>query len=266
MDPPRPEARDAIALRKLAGIQVKMITGDHKDTAAAIARELGLQGRVLTGAELDAMDAGRLAQVIEDVVVFARVVPEHKVKIVQALKAKGHVVAMTGDGVNDAPALKHADIGVAMGSGTEVTKEAATMVLTDDNFATIVGAVKEGRTLYDNILKFVRFQLSTTMGAILTLMLAPLLGLPEPFTTIQILWVAMIMDGPPAVALAMDRARPGIMREPPRSRDARMLTLRRFSKIIAFGTTMMVGTLAVLSYGLQTGTVERALRRRAQTT
>ena len=133
------------------------------------------------------------------------------------------------------------------------------MVLTDDNFATIVGAVKEGRTLYDNILKFVRFQLSTTMGAILTLMLAPLLGLPEPFTAIQILWVAMIMDGPPAVALAMDRARPGIMREPPRSRDARMLTLRRFSKIIAFGTTMMVGTLAVLSYGLQTGTVERAL-------
>ena len=259
MDPPRPEARDAIALCKLAGIQVKMITGDHKDTAAAIARELGLQGRVLTGAELDAMDAGRLAQVIEDVVVFARVVPEHKVKIVQALKAKGHVVAMTGDGVNDAPALKHADIGVAMGSGTEVTKEAATMVLTDDNFATIIGAVKEGRTLYDNILKFVRFQLSTTMGAILTLMLAPLLGLPEPFTAIQILWVAMIMDGPPAVALAMDRARPGIMREPPRSRDARMLTLRRFSKIIAFGTTMMVGTLAVLSYGLQTGSVERAL-------
>lgn len=137
MDPPRPEARDAIALCKLAGIQVKMITGDHKDTAADIARELGLQGRVLTGAELDAMDAGCLAQVIEDVVVFARVVPEHKVKIVQALKAKGHVVAMTGDGVNDAPALKHADIGVAMGSGTEVTKEAATMVLTDDNFATI---------------------------------------------------------------------------------------------------------------------------------
>lgn len=119
--------------------------------------------------------------------------------------------------------------------------------------------MKEGRTLYDNILKFVRFQLSTTMGAILTLMLAPLLGLPEPFTAIQILWVAMIMDGPPAVALAMDRARPEIMREPPRSRDARMLTLRRFSKIIAFGTTMMVGTLAVLSYGLQTGTVERAL-------
>ena len=259
MDPPRPEARDAIALCQQAGIQVKMITGDHKDTAAAIARDLGLTGKVITGAELDAMDAGRLAKIIEDVTVFARVVPEHKVKIVQALKAKGHVVAMTGDGVNDAPALKHADIGVAMGSGTEVTKEAATMVLTDDNFATIVGAVREGRTLYDNILKFIRFQLSTTMGAILTVFFAPLVGLPEPFTAIQILWVAMIMDGPPAVALALDAARPGIMREPPRSRDARILTLRRLGKIIALGTTMMVGTLAVLYYGLQTGTEERAL-------
>ena len=258
-DPPRPEARDAIALCQHAGIQVKMITGDHKDTAAAVARDLGLKGKVITGGELDAMDAGRLAQIIEDVTVFARVVPEHKVKIVQALKAKGHVVAMTGDGVNDAPALKHADIGVAMGSGTEVTKEAATMVLTDDNFATIVGAVREGRTLYDNILKFIRFQLSTTVGAVLTVFFAPLVGLPEPFTAIQILWVAMIMDGPPAVALALDAARPDIMREPPRSRDARILTLRRLGKIISFGTTMMVGTLAVLYYGLQTGTEERAL-------
>ena len=133
------------------------------------------------------------------------------------------------------------------------------MVLTDDNFATIVGAVREGRTLYDNILKFIRFQLSTTMGAILTVFFAPLVGLPEPFTAIQILWVAMIMDGPPAVALALDAARPGIMREPPRSRDARILTLRRLGKIIAFGTTMMLGTLAVLYYGLQTGTEERAL-------
>ena len=236
-----------------------MITGDHKDTAAAIARDLGLKGKVITGADLDAMDADRLAQIIEDVTVFARVVPEHMVKIVQALKAKGHVVAMTGDGVNDAPALKHADIGVAMGSGTEVTKEAATMVLTDDNFATIVGAVREGRTLYDNILKFIRFQLSTTMGAILTVFFSPLVGLPEPFTAIQILWVAMIMDGPPAVALALDAARPGIMREPPRSRDARILTLRRLGKIIAIGATMMVGTLAVLYYGLHIGTEERAL-------
>ena len=260
MDPPRPEARDAIDLCQQAGIQVKMITGDHKDTAVAIARDLGLEGKVITGAEIDAMDVRRLAEIVEEVAVFARVVPEHKVKIVQALKAKGHVVAMTGDGVNDAPALKHADIGVAMGmSGTEVTKEAATMVLTDDNFATIVGAVREGRTLYDNILKFVRFQLSTTTGAILTVFFAPLVGLPEPFTPIQILWVAMIMDGPPAVALALDAARPGIMHEPPRSRNARILTLPRLGKILAFGATMTVGTLGILYYGMQTGTTERAL-------
>ena len=259
MDPPRPQARDAIALCQQAGIQVKMVTGDHKDTAAAIARDLGLKGKVITGAELDDIDEAHLALIIEDVAVFARVVPQHKVKIVQALKAKGHVVAMTGDGVNDAPALKHADIGIAMGSGTEVTKEAATMVLTDDNFATIVGAVREGRTLYDNILKFIRFQLSTTLGAILTVFFAPLVGLPEPFTAIQILWVAMIMDGPPAVALALDAARPGIMVEPPRRRAAQILTRRRLGKIFAFGSTMMVGTLGVLYYGLQIGTEERAL-------
>src|SRR6185503_15478904 len=169
----------------------------------------------ITGAELDRIDAHALAERIDAIAVFARVAPEHKVKIVQALKARGHVVAMTGDGVNDAPALKAADIGVAMGiSGTEVAKEAATMVLTDDNFATIVRAVREGRRLYDNILKFVRFQLSTTIGAILTVFFAPLAGLPEPFKPLQILWVAIIMDGPPAVSLAMDAARPGIMTEP----------------------------------------------------
>jgi len=259
VDPPRPEARAAIALCKQAGIQVKMITGDHKGTAVAIARDLGLEGRAISGAELDAMDAATLAEVIDGIVVFARVVPEHKVKIVQALKAKGHVVAMTGDGVNDAPALKHADIGVAMGGGTEVTKEAATMVLTDDNFATIVNAVREGRTLYDNILKFIRFQLSTTVGAVLTVFFAPFAGLPEPFTAIQILWVAMIMDGPPAVALALDPPRPGIMSEPPRQRDAQILTLRRIGKILAFGATMMAGTLGVLYYGIHHGTTAHAL-------
>ena len=192
---------------------------------------------------------------------FARVTPAHKVKIVRALQAKGHVVAMTGDGVNDAPALKSADIGVAMGiSGTAVAKEAATMVLTDDNFATIVSAVRQGRTLYDNILKFVRFQLSTTIGAILTVFFAPLAGLPEPFTAIQILWVAIIMDGPPAVSLALDAARPGIMSEPPRHRDrAGSSALPRLAKIVAYGITMMVGTLAVLYYGLHTGTEQRAL-------
>lgn len=260
MDPPRPEAKDAIAQCKTAGIRVKMITGDHKDTALAIARELGLEGNAITGVELEAMDALDLAERIEDIAVFARVAPEHKVKIVRALQAKGHVVAMTGDGVNDAPALKTADIGVAMGiSGTGVSKEAASMVLTDDNFATIVSAIRQGRALYDNIIKFIRFQLSTTIGAILTVFFAPLAGMPEPFTPLQILWVAMIMDGPPAVSLALDPPRPGLMTEAPRPRDVPLLPFSRLVKIIAFGLTMMAGTLLVLQYGLQTGSEARAL-------
>jgi len=260
MDPPRPEAMQAIAECRQAGIVVKMITGDHQATASAIASELGLHGRAVSGADIDRMDAAQLAAAIDEVAVFARVTPSHKVKIVRALQAKGHVVAMTGDGVNDAPALKQADIGVAMGiSGTAVAKEAATMVLTDDNFATIVRAVRQGRTLYDNILKFVRFQLSTTIGAILTVFFAPLAGLPEPFTALQILWVAIIMDGPPAVSLAMDAARPGIMNEPPRHRDEPVLPLARVLRTAAYGVTMMVGTLAVLYYGMRTGSEARAL-------
>jgi len=260
MDPPRPEAGDAITRCKQAGIAVKMITGDHPDTAAAIARELGLNGKAVTGAELDATDPSRLAELVEEAGVFARVAPEHKVKIVRALQARGHVVAMTGDGVNDAPALKHADIGIAMGiTGTAVSKEAASMILTDDNFATIVNAVRQGRTLYDNIVKFIRFQLSTTFGAILTVFFAPLAGLPEPFNPIQILWVALIMDGPPAVSLALDAARPGIMHEPPRGRGEAVLPLFRLIKTFAFGLTMMAGTLLVLHHGLQSGSEARAL-------
>jgi P-type Ca2+ transporter type 2C len=179
---------------------------------------------------------------------------------VRALKANGHVVAMTGDGVNDAPALKTSDIGVAMGiSGTAVSKEAASMILTDDNFATIVKAIRQGRILYGNIVKFIRFQLSTTIGAILTVFFAPLAGLPEPFTPLQILWVAMIMDGPPAVSLALDAARPGLMTEPPRPRDLPLLPFPRLVKIIAFGLTMMCGTLLVLYYGFRTGDETRAV-------
>ena len=260
MDPPRTEARQAIAECQHAGIAVKMITGDHQTTATAIATALGLTGRAVSGAELDRMDAQQLAGVVDGVAVFARVSPGNKVNIVRALQSQGHVVAMTGDGVNDAPALKQADIGVAMGvAGTAVAKEAATMVLTDDNFATIVAAVRQGRALYDNILKFVRFQLSTTIGAILTVFIAPLLGLPEPFTALQILWVAIIMDGPPAVSLALDAARPGIMDEPPRTRAERVLPLQRIARVFAYGATMTVGTLAVLYHGMQTGPQDRAL-------
>jgi P-type Ca2+ transporter type 2C len=260
MDPPRREARDAIALCRRAGIAVKMITGDQRMTAAAIARELGIEGEVLSSAELNALDDNELAERIDGIGVFARATPEQKVRIVQALKARGHVAAMTGDGVNDAPALKNADIGVAMGvTGTDVTKEAATMVLTDDNFATIVHAVEEGRTIYDNIVKFVRFQLSTNIGAILTVFSAPFLGLPLPFSPIQLLWVNIIMDGPPAMALGVDPAHPGVMDKPPRLTDERILTLRRLGNLVLFGTTMAVGTLGILLWSLQTRTEEQAL-------
>ena len=252
MDPPRPEAKQAISLCKRAGIEVKMITGDHKLTAAAIGRELGLTGEVVSGAELDVMSEEELARRIDHIDVFARVSPEHKVKIVHALKADGHIAAMTGDGVNDAPALKAADIGVAMGiTGTAVTKEAATLVLTDDNFATIVSAVEEGRVVYDNIVKFVRFQLSTNIGAILTVLTATLAGMPTPFTAIQLLWINIIMDGPPAMALGLEPARPGIMRARPRSQSAQILNLTRLGRLALYGATMMVGTIFMFQHGLQ---------------
>ena len=259
MDPPRPEARDAIALCHEAGISIKMITGDQKTTATAIARELGIIGTVVTNAELDAMSDAQLAEGIDEMGVFTRATPEQKVRIVLALKAQGHVTAMTGDGVNDAPSLKTADIGVAMGlNGTAVAREAATMVLTDDNFATIVKAVKEGRTIYDNIVKFVRFQLSTNIGAILTVLVAPFIGLPLPFTPIQLLWVNIIMDGPPAMALGLDPANPDIMSSPPRKPADRILNFRRLGKLTAYGATMMVGTLGMLWWGMQNGSAIHA--------
>jgi Ca2+-transporting ATPase len=259
-DPPRPEAREAIALCRRAGIQVKMITGDHKATAAAIARELGLEGEVMSGAELDAVSAHDLSATIERVAVFARVAPEHKVKIVAALKERGHTVAMTGDGVNDAPALKTADIGVAMGiTGTEVTKEAAAMVLADDNFATIVRAVREGRTIFENIVKFVRFQLSTNIGAVLSVSAATFMGLPAPFTAIQILWVNIIMDGPPAMTLGVDPPRAGVMDAAPRAPGQAILSGARILRLAQFGLTMAVGTLAVFIWALEQGGEAHAL-------
>ena len=254
LDPPRPEAAAAIARCQHAGIAVKMITGDHKVTAAAIGRELGLLAGgagVLSGAELDALDDAGLAARINGISVFARVSPTHKVRIVKALQSAGHVVAMTGDGVNDAPALKAADIGVAMGiTGTAVTREAASMVLTDDNFATIVRAVEEGRVVFDNIVKFVRFQLSTNIGAILTVLAATLAGMPAPFTAIQLLWINIIMDGPPAMTLGVEPARGGIMHEAPRDQSREILTLSRLGRLALYGITMMLGTLGLFQYGL----------------
>jgi Ca2+-transporting ATPase len=250
IDPPRPEIRESLRVCRTAGVQVKMLTGDHRATAAAIARDLGLDGEVCEGRAIDGVKGDALGDLVERAVVFARVSPEHKLRIVEALRARGHVVAMTGDGVNDAPALKTADIGVAMGiTGTEVSKEAATLVLTDDNFASIVGAVKEGRTIYDNIVKFVRFQLSTNIGAILTVLGAPLLGFATPFTAIQILWVNIIMDGPPAMTLGVEPARDGIMSVRPRTADAPILTAHRLGRVALYGLTMAIGTLTAYHWG-----------------
>ncbi|MDF3140306.1 MULTISPECIES: cation-transporting P-type ATPase [unclassified Streptomyces] len=247
-DPPRPQARDAIALCRTAGVAVKMITGDHADTAAAIAGELDIAGDVVTGAELDSMTEDQLAARIDDIGVFARVAPDHKVAIVRALASRGHIVAMTGDGVNDAAALRAAHIGVAMGvTGTDVAKEAADMVLTDDDFSTIVRAVREGRAIYDNIVKFVRFQLATNIGAILTLLGASLAGLPAPLTAAQLLWINIIMDGPPAMALAVDPARDDVMRHAPRDPAERILDARRVFAIVRAGAVMAAGTVTLLA-------------------
>ncbi|QGG97018.1 HAD-IC family P-type ATPase [Actinomarinicola tropica] len=253
VDPARPEATAAIAEARSAGIEVKMITGDHAVTAASIGSTLGLgrEGDVVavTGRDLDAMSDEELAERIDDIDVFARVSPSHKMRLVTVLQGRGHVVAMTGDGVNDAPALRQADMGIAMGiTGTEVTKDAATMVLADDNFATIVEAVRRGRTIYDNIVKFVRFQLSTTLGFATVFLAAAVLGIAsgKPFTAIAILWVNVIMDGPPAMALGLDRGDAEIMDRSPRPLDERILTRERWIAVGFAAAIMAVGTLAVL--------------------
>jgi Ca2+-transporting ATPase len=245
IDPPRPEAAAAIAIAHQAGIDVKMITGDHAITAAAIGNDLGLTGESLTGADLDSMSDDDLDTALNTTSVFARVSPSHKIRLVAALQRKGNVVAMTGDGVNDAPALKKADIGVAMGiTGTEVTKEAATMVLTDDNFATIVGAVERGRVIYDNIVKFVRFQLSTTLGFAMVFLACSVTGIMErkPFTAIAILWVNIIMDGPPAMALGVDQGGSSVMSRTPRPKDEPILTKQRWVTVGLSALVMAVAT------------------------
>jgi Ca2+-transporting ATPase len=270
IDPPRPEATEAVARARGAGIRPLMITGDHPRTASVIAQELGIapDGRVITGAELDRLDDPARASVVGEVSVYARVNPEHKLRIVDALRQRGAVVAMTGDGVNDAPALKKADIGVAMGiTGTDVSKEAADMVLADDNFASIVAAVEEGRAIFANIRKFLRYLLSSNIGEVLTMFFGVLLagriglrgqgdGLVLPLLATQILWINLVTDGPPALALGVDPPDDDLMRQAPRPAHEGVLTARMWRDIVFVGVIMAAGTLFVVDASLPGGFIE----------
>ena len=269
IDPPRDEARAAVALAKTAGIRPMMITGDHPTTAAVIARDLGIaiDARVVTGGDIERAGDDALAQIVRDLSVYARVNPEHKLRIVTALQRQGCVVAMTGDGVNDAPALKTADIGVAMGiAGTDVAKGAADIILADDNFASIVAAVEEGRAIFSNIRKFLRYLMSSNIGEVMTMffgvLLAPVIGLQSeaevlvlPLLATQLLWINLITDGAPALALGIDPADPGLMREPPRSKNEGVITRSMWLGILFVGIVMALGTLFVLDLSLPGGLV-----------
>ena len=260
IDPPREEVKDAIQKCEVAGIRTVMITGDHRTTAKAIAGELGIlqRGRVLEGLELERLDEGDFERVVEEVDAYARVSPAHKLKIVRALEKKDHVVAMTGDGVNDAPALKQADIGIAMGiTGTDVTKEAADMVLTDDNFASIVAAVEEGRSIFGNIKKYLLYLLSCNVGEVFTMagaiLLGPLIGLPHgaiPLVAIQILFVNLVTDGLPAIALSVDPADPDIMRQKPRPRGQGVFTKTTVELMAITGIWVSVVNLGIFKWAL----------------
>lgn len=255
MDPPREEARSAIEKARTAGIRTVMITGDHQITAMAIATNLTILpegGRVITGMELDEMDDNGLESLVDDVFVYARVTPEHKLRIVRALQARSHVVAMTGDGVNDAPAIKQADIGISMGlTGTDVAKEASSLILSDDNFATIIAAVEEGRGIYDNIKKFIRYLLASNVGEIVTMFLAMLAGLALPLAPIQILWVNLVTDGLPAIALGVDQVEPDIMKRQPRNVREGIFAKGMAMKIMSRGVLIGLVTLAVFVWSLR---------------
>ncbi|MDP3990602.1 MAG: calcium-translocating P-type ATPase, SERCA-type [archaeon] len=241
IDPPREEVKDSIKRCQDAGIRVIMITGDHLITAQAIAKELGIFGRAVSGVDIEKLN---LEKDIKDINIFARVNPEHKLDIVDALQKNGHIVAMTGDGVNDAPALKKADIGVSMGiTGTDVAKEASDMILTDDNFTSIVNAIEEGRGIFDNIRKFVNYLLSSNLGEIAVILFASLIGLPLPLTAIQILWVNLVTDGLPATALGLDPHSKGIMMRKPRPPRESILSRELRWDIIAYGLLMGVGVI-----------------------
>lgn len=253
MDAPRAEVRDAVARCRAAGIRPVMITGDHQLTAKAIAEDLGIANpddETLTGRELEQLSMEELEQHVDRVSVYARVSPEHKLKIVQALQHKGHVVAMTGDGVNDAPALKQADIGVAMGiTGTDVSKEASDMVLLDDNFATIVSAVEEGRVVYINIRRFIRYILGSNIGEVLTIAAAPLIGLGGvPLSPLQILWMNLVTDGVPALALAVEPGRPIVMQQPPKNPQESIFARGLGSYMIRIGLVLAIVTIAMMAW------------------
>jgi Ca2+-transporting ATPase len=239
IDPPREEVKLAIENCQTAGINSVMITGDHKNTAVAIARELGFfksDSLAMTGKELDNVSQEEFESLVDRTAVYARVSPEHKLRIVKAWRKKGQVVAMTGDGVNDAPAIKEADIGVAMGiTGTDVTKEVSDMVITDDNFASIVAAVEEGRGIYDNIKKFIHYLLSCNVGEIMVMFTASLIGLPIPLLPIHILWVNLVTDGLPALALGMDPIDKDVMKKPPRMLNESVITRKGGSHMLAQG-------------------------------
>ncbi|HTK42417.1 MAG TPA: cation-translocating P-type ATPase [Gemmatimonadales bacterium] len=257
LDPPRPEARESVALCKSAGIHVVMITGDHPATAGVIARTLGIAratDRIMTGQELARLSPEEFEHRITDIRVYARVEPEQKIKIVKALQDRGECVAMTGDGVNDAPALRRADIGVAMGrGGTDVAREAAHMVLLDDNFATIVGAVREGRRIYDNLRKFVKYSLTTGVGEIWPLFLAPLLGLPIPLLPIHILWINLVTDGLPGLTLAAERSEAGVMQRPPRPPRESLFAHGLWQHVVWVGLLMGSVTLGAQAWAYSTG-------------
>jgi Ca2+-transporting ATPase len=264
IDPPRPETKQAVTQARNAGIQVAMITGDQAATAIAVAREVGIvqseQAVAITGAEIEQMSEEQLGKVALDARVYARVSPEHKLRIVQALKAQNQIVAMTGDGVNDAPALKEAQIGVAMGmAGTDVAKEASDMILLDDNFASIVAAIEEGRTIFENIRKFIQFVLSHNIGEVLAMFVATLIGWPLPLIPIQILWINLVTDSLPALALGVEKAEPGIMTRPPRSVDERILPNSLIALMFFQGAIVGISTLAVFAIEyFSSGNVARA--------